>query len=88
MGSILTPRQMEVLTARSLGLTCVETARELGISLETVKWHSRCIRERLGVRTITKAIAYSFNKGILARNFGEDRQDICPHCGNEITGGE
>lgn len=66
---MLTPRQREVLVALSFGLTYEETAEALGIGLETVKYHARLVRQRMGVATSTQAISQGFRLGILEREF-------------------
>jgi DNA-binding CsgD family transcriptional regulator len=55
--NLMTPRELEVLTAIGEGLTNKAIARQLGISLHTVKFHVESIFRKLGVRTRTGAIA-------------------------------
>ena len=55
--SLMTPRELEVLAAIGEGLTNKAIARQLGISLHTVKFHVESIFRKLGVRTRTGAIA-------------------------------
>ena len=68
----MTERQLEVLTALSFGLTYAEAARELGIGLETVKYHADNLRKKFEVRTSTEAVALGFRQGILSRDFGDE----------------
>ena len=51
----LSERQVEVLGLLAAGLTNREIARELVISEETVRWHTKRIYRRLGVRNRTEA---------------------------------
>lgn len=52
--ALLTPREIEVLSAIGEGLTNKAIARRLDISLHTVK---RVALQKLGVRTRTEAVA-------------------------------
>ena len=57
LGTLLTPREMEVLGAIGEGLTNKAIARRLGISLHTVKFHIESVFRKLGARTRTEALA-------------------------------
>ncbi len=46
----LTARQKEMAELVCLGLHDGAIARELGISVATVRWHEKCLHEKLGVR--------------------------------------
>jgi DNA-binding NarL/FixJ family response regulator len=63
---LLTPRETDVLTAIGAGLGNKAIARELGISLHTVKFHIESLFRKLGARTRAEAVA----KG-LERRAGE-----------------
>ena len=63
---LLTPRELEVLGAIGAGLGNKAIARELGISLHTVKFHIESLFRKLGARTRAEAVA----KG-LERRAGE-----------------
>ena len=54
---LLTPRELEVLSAIAGGLTNKSIARRLDISLHTVKFHIESLFRKLGVRTRTEALA-------------------------------
>jgi ATP/maltotriose-dependent transcriptional regulator MalT len=54
---LLTPREMEVLSAIADGLGNKMIARRLNISLHTVKFHIESLFRKLGVRTRTEALA-------------------------------
>ncbi len=55
--ALLTPREIEVLSAVAEGLTNKSIARRLDISLHTVKFHIESLFRKLGVRTRTEAVA-------------------------------
>ena len=57
LGALLTPREIEVLTAVSAGSGNKAIARALDISLHTVKFHLESIFRKLGVRTRAEAVA-------------------------------
>lgn len=54
---LLTPREIEVLSALAKGQSNKEIARALAISLHTVKFHVEAIFRKLGVRTRAEAVA-------------------------------
>ena len=55
--ALLTPREIEVLSAVGEGLTNKLIARRLNISLHTVKFHVEALFRKLGVRTRAEAVA-------------------------------
>src|SRR5262249_6849217 len=55
--ALLTPRELEVLTALAEGMTNKAIARRLDISLHTVKFHIESLFRKLGARTRTEAVA-------------------------------
>lgn len=65
-GVLLTPREIDVLGAIGAGLSNKAIARQLGISLHTVKFHIESVFRKLGARTRAEAVA----KG-LERRAGE-----------------
>jgi DNA-binding NarL/FixJ family response regulator len=56
---LLTPREIEVLTAVSNGSTNKEIARELGISRHTVKFHLESLMRKLVVSSRAEAVSKS-----------------------------
>jgi DNA-binding CsgD family transcriptional regulator len=54
---VLTPREIEVLTALGNGLSNKETARRLGISPHTVKFHIESLFRKLGASSRAEAVA-------------------------------
>ena len=54
--ALLTPREIEVLSAIAEGLANKSIARRLDISLHTVKFHVESLFRKLGVRTRTEAL--------------------------------
>ena len=62
---LLTPREVEVLSAVSSGLTNKEIARELGISRHTVKFHLESLMRKLGASSRAEAVYRSIQKNLL-----------------------
>jgi DNA-binding CsgD family transcriptional regulator len=62
---LLTPREIEVLAALGNGLTNKETARQLGISPYTVKFHVESLFRKLGVATRAEAVAKGMRQQIV-----------------------
>jgi DNA-binding CsgD family transcriptional regulator len=54
---LLTPRELEILSAIADGDTNKAIARRLNISLHTVKFHVESVFRKLGARTRTEAVA-------------------------------
>lgn len=59
---LLTPRELDVLSAISAGLSNKAMARQLGISLHTVKFHVESLFRKLDVRTRAEAVAKGFER--------------------------
>ncbi len=53
----LTQRQVEVLHMSALGKSQPEIADRLGITINTVEYHLRIVRQRLGARNTTEAVS-------------------------------
>ena len=64
--TLLTPREVEVLTAVSNGLTNKEIARELGISRHTVKFHLESLMRKLGASSRAEAVSKSLRLKLFA----------------------
>lgn len=64
--SLLTHREYEVLVLISRGCSYREIAAELGIGLETVKSQVSAVLLKLGARRGWQAVAFAYQKGILA----------------------
>jgi DNA-binding CsgD family transcriptional regulator len=60
--ALLTPREVEVLERVSAGSSNKVIARELGISLHTVKFHIESLFRKLGVRTRAEAVARALER--------------------------
>ena len=54
----LTPRERELLAALASGLTNQQMASQLGISLNTVKFHLKNLYDKLGVGNRAQAVAF------------------------------
>jgi len=65
-GSILSPREYEVLVALANGHSNKVIARQLELTENTVKFHLRSLYEKLGVGGRLLAVAVAKEKGILA----------------------
>jgi len=59
----LTEREKTMLSALARGRTNSELAREIGISINTVKFHLRNLYEKLGFRNRSQAIAFYYSHG-------------------------
>jgi DNA-binding NarL/FixJ family response regulator len=59
----LTDREKTMLSALARGRTNIELAKELGISINTVKFHLRNLYEKLGFRNRSQAIAFYYSHG-------------------------
>lgn len=64
-GSLLTPRQTEILRLVASGRTTKEIARDLGISPKTVEFHRGRLMERIGVRDITGLTRFALQTGVV-----------------------
>jgi DNA-binding NarL/FixJ family response regulator len=62
---LLTPRETEVLRAVSEGLANKEIARELGISLHTVKFHLESLMHKLDASSRTEAVTRAMRLQLL-----------------------
>jgi DNA-binding NarL/FixJ family response regulator len=65
VGTELTPREVEVLEVLSHGLSNGDIARELGISVNTVRNHVQNILAKLGVHSKLEALAVAVREGII-----------------------
>jgi DNA-binding NarL/FixJ family response regulator len=63
--ALLTPRELEVLSAVSDGLTNKEIARKLDISRHTVKFHLESLMRKLKVSSRAEAVSKSMRQRLL-----------------------
>ena len=68
----LSCRQKEVLALVAEGATDSEIARHLGLSVDTVAWHMREIRARLGARSRAHAVALAMCHDLLPSQISSD----------------
>jgi DNA-binding CsgD family transcriptional regulator len=61
----LSDRQKEVLALVALGATDSEIAQQLCLSVDTVAWHVRESRARLGARSRAHAVALAIRHDLL-----------------------
>lgn len=64
-GTLLTPREMEILALVGEGDSNKAAARRLGISQHTVKFHLEAVFAKLGVRTRAEAVAEGLRRGVV-----------------------
>ena len=62
---LLTPREMEILTAISEGLSNKHIARRLGISTHTVKFHLEAVFAKLDAGSRAEAVAKGLRRGLI-----------------------
>ncbi len=62
LGDLLTPREIEVLTAMSQGASNKLIARQLGISLHTVKFYVEAVFRKLDAHSRAEAVAKGLAK--------------------------
>jgi len=65
----LTSKANLIIKLASNGKTEAEIANELGISINTVKYHKRQIFARIGVKNIAEAIQWSNNQKKMVKGF-------------------
>jgi DNA-binding CsgD family transcriptional regulator len=61
----LTPRELEVLKLTMEGLTAAEISDRLMISVPTVNFHTRNLREKLGAHSKHQAVLTALRRGLL-----------------------
>ncbi len=61
----LTPRESEVLTCITRGLSNREVAEELGIAEKTVRIHVSAVLDKLGARDRTQATIFALQRGLV-----------------------
>lgn len=57
----LTPREKELLAALADGRSNLELARELGLSVNTVKFHLRNLYDKLAIKNRAQAVAFYYS---------------------------
>lgn len=62
---LITPREADVLTLASHGLTSAETAEQLVVSVGTVRTHLENVYEKLGVADKAAAVATALRHGLI-----------------------
>jgi DNA-binding CsgD family transcriptional regulator len=65
LGSVLSPREREVLGLLIEGASNKEIARALALSVHTVKFHIAAITEKLGARSRVEAVAIAIRCGVM-----------------------
>jgi DNA-binding NarL/FixJ family response regulator len=63
--SLLSPRELQVLSLLSEGLSNRDVAERLGISRHTAKFHVNAILDKLGATTRTEAVVLAARSGVL-----------------------
>ena len=62
---ILTPREQEIVSLCSEGITCCQIADKLHISVRTVETHKTAIFRKLGIRNSVELVRYAISHGII-----------------------
>lgn len=60
----LTPQQLKVLEQMARGMRHADIAKNLGLSIKTIKMHRGALVHRLGVQTSTEAIRIAIEAGL------------------------
>ncbi len=63
--SVLTPREVEVLTLVAEGRTNQEIADQLVLSIKTVQAHRANVMEKLGLHDITHLVRFALRHGLI-----------------------
>jgi DNA-binding NarL/FixJ family response regulator len=63
--TILTPREIEILTLVAAGHTNQEIADQLTISIKTVQAHRANVMEKLGLHNITHLVRFAIHHGLI-----------------------
>ncbi len=58
---MLTPREKELLLAVAKGYSNAELARELGLSINTIKFHLRNLDDKLSIKNRAQAVAFYYS---------------------------
>lgn len=61
----LSPRQLEIVKLYAMGFSSPAIAKMLHIAMQTVRSHTRIVRTKLGVRSMTQAVAVAHRMGLL-----------------------
>jgi DNA-binding CsgD family transcriptional regulator len=61
----LSPRQVQILKALAQGATYPTAAERFGIGEESIKTQAKLIREKLGARNTTHAVAIAIREGVI-----------------------
>ncbi len=72
-GSLLSPRQLQILTLVAQGQTYDQVAVTIGITERTVKYHMGEILDRLHLQNRAQVIAYAAQSGLIPRRRDEER---------------
>ena len=64
--SVLTPREVEVMTLVAEGCTNQEIANRLMLSIKTVQAHQANVMEKLGLHDITQLVRFAMRHGLIA----------------------
>lgn len=71
----LSDREVEVLEGTAAGLTALQIAQAIGISVDTVKTHLKRVYDFLGVRSASHAIVVAHEMGYLPLDCGAPGHD-------------
>jgi len=66
LGSVLTPREREVLQLVAEGISAKEVAVRLNMSVKTVETHRRNMMVKLNMRSIAELTKYAVREGLVS----------------------
>ena len=62
---VLTRKEYEVLKRTAEGMSCEQTAAEMGLSYATVKWYRKRIKEKFHAKTMAQIVKIAMEQGLL-----------------------
>jgi two-component system NarL family response regulator len=73
---LLTPRERDVLACMVSGLDRASVARELGLSVDTVRTHTQNMFAKLHVHSVLEAVGLAVRAGVGSSRSGESRLPV------------
>jgi DNA-binding CsgD family transcriptional regulator len=82
MDTLLTKRELEIVTLLASGHSDAEIARALDIAERTLRWHLANAHERLGTRSRAQMVAEALRRRLLPCPC--PHTDRCPLCSGQV----